>query len=272
MKSMWAAACALAIATAARGDQIIIPNAAAGTAGPGGYTTIMHSAERSYQLVVGTRELAALPPRSRITGIRWRRPSWQVFGPWPTSQVTFAAFDVTLSTSNFPPGQLSRTYTENIGPDAVLVRAGPLTLPPGFFPGGALAPAVNDFGSVLQFHQPYTYSGDSLLITIRHTGNGASAGSLDTVASPDCQAIGVSSYTQPDNWYNQGPIVMQLIFLPPPTCLADWNGDGTVDFNDFLAFLNDYNAGNPRADLNGDGTVDFNDFLQFLNHYNTPCP
>jgi hypothetical protein len=54
-------------------------------------------------------------------------------------------------------------------------------------------------------------------------------------------------------------------------CPADWNCDGSVDFNDFLAFLNDYNAGNRRADLNGDGVVDFNDFLAFLNLYNAPC-
>jgi hypothetical protein len=54
-------------------------------------------------------------------------------------------------------------------------------------------------------------------------------------------------------------------------CPGDWNGDGVVDFNDFLSYLNDYNTGNPRADINGDGIVDFNDFLEFLNFYNTPC-
>ncbi|MBM4109619.1 MAG: hypothetical protein FJ255_12570 [Phycisphaerae bacterium] len=54
-------------------------------------------------------------------------------------------------------------------------------------------------------------------------------------------------------------------------CAGDWNCDGTADFNDFLAFLNDYNAGVPRADLNGDGTIDFNDFLAFLNAFNEPC-
>jgi hypothetical protein len=54
-------------------------------------------------------------------------------------------------------------------------------------------------------------------------------------------------------------------------CMGDWNGDGVIDFNDFLAFLNDYNAQNPRADLTGDGTIDFNDFLAFLNYFNTPC-
>jgi hypothetical protein len=57
----------------------------------------------------------------------------------------------------------------------------------------------------------------------------------------------------------------------PIECPADWNGDGSVDFNDFLAYLNDYNAQNPRADLNGDGSVDFNDLLAFLNLFNTGC-
>ncbi|MBM4109356.1 MAG: hypothetical protein FJ255_11220 [Phycisphaerae bacterium] len=56
-----------------------------------------------------------------------------------------------------------------------------------------------------------------------------------------------------------------------PRCRGDWNGDGTIDFNDFLDFLNDFNAGAPRADLNADGVVDFNDLLEFLNLYNTPC-
>jgi Zn-dependent metalloprotease len=54
-------------------------------------------------------------------------------------------------------------------------------------------------------------------------------------------------------------------------CLGDWNGDGVVDFNDLLAYLNDYNAQLPIADLNADGIVDFNDLLEFLNRYNTPC-
>ncbi len=52
---------------------------------------------------------------------------------------------------------------------------------------------------------------------------------------------------------------------------ADWNEDGAIDFNDFLAFLNDFNAEDPCADLNGDGVVDFNDFLEFLNIYNLGC-
>ncbi|MBM4108499.1 MAG: EF-hand domain-containing protein [Phycisphaerae bacterium] len=52
---------------------------------------------------------------------------------------------------------------------------------------------------------------------------------------------------------------------------ADWNEDGVIDFNDFLAFLNDFNNLDDCADLNGDGVVDFNDFLEFLNIYNAGC-
>jgi choice-of-anchor B domain-containing protein len=57
----------------------------------------------------------------------------------------------------------------------------------------------------------------------------------------------------------------------PPFCPVDWNGDGVVDFNDLLAFLNDYNAESALADLNSDGQIDFNDLLDFLNAFNTPC-
>jgi hypothetical protein len=60
-------------------------------------------------------------------------------------------------------------------------------------------------------------------------------------------------------------------FMIEAVCPGDWNGDGTVDFNDFLEYLNDFNAGNPRADLNGDGVIDFNDLLEFVNLFNTPC-
>jgi hypothetical protein len=52
---------------------------------------------------------------------------------------------------------------------------------------------------------------------------------------------------------------------------GDWNEDGVIDFNDLLAFLNDYNALTPCSDVNGDGAVDFNDLLEFLNRYNAGC-
>lgn len=54
-------------------------------------------------------------------------------------------------------------------------------------------------------------------------------------------------------------------------CIADWNGDGEVDINDFFAYLDDFESGDPRADLNEDGEIDINDFFLFLTEYEAGC-
>ena len=54
-------------------------------------------------------------------------------------------------------------------------------------------------------------------------------------------------------------------------CAADWNGDGTVNTQDVLAFLNDWSAGNAAADINGDGTVNTQDVIAFLNLWTAGC-
>ncbi|MBX3322518.1 MAG: hypothetical protein KF757_05965 [Phycisphaeraceae bacterium] len=55
-------------------------------------------------------------------------------------------------------------------------------------------------------------------------------------------------------------------------CLADWNGDGNVDFFDAQLFLGDFSANNPAADLNGDGNIDFFDAAIFLQAFSDGCP
>lgn len=54
-------------------------------------------------------------------------------------------------------------------------------------------------------------------------------------------------------------------------CLPDWNGDGTVDTQDLLAFLNDWSAGSSDADINDDGTVDTRDVIAFLGAWSDGC-
>lgn len=54
-------------------------------------------------------------------------------------------------------------------------------------------------------------------------------------------------------------------------CPADFNGDGNVDTLDFLAFLNAFNSGDPRADFNEDGSVNTLDFLAYLNAFAAGC-
>ncbi|MCC6675752.1 MAG: matrixin family metalloprotease [Phycisphaerales bacterium] len=56
-----------------------------------------------------------------------------------------------------------------------------------------------------------------------------------------------------------------------PTCPADLNGDGIVDFSDYLEFLSFYDVGDLAVDFNGDGIVDFSDYLEFLTLYDAGC-
>ncbi len=71
-----------------------------------------------------------------------------------------------------------------------------------------------------------------------------------------------------------GVDAFSIVAVECDDCLADYNGDGTVNTQDFLAFMNDFtgstNIGNP--DLNGDTKVDTLDFLAFLNAFVTGCP
>jgi hypothetical protein len=70
----------------------------------------------------------------------------------------------------------------------------------------------------------------------------------------------------------RGDVVIRIVVQrAAPACPGDWDGSGSIDFNDLLAYLNDFNAQAPRADVNQDGSVDFNDLLAFLNLYNAGC-
>jgi hypothetical protein len=56
-----------------------------------------------------------------------------------------------------------------------------------------------------------------------------------------------------------------------PSCRVDWNGDGAVNVQDFLAYLSAYAAGAPEADLDESGGVGVADFLLFLSSYAAGC-
>ncbi len=54
-------------------------------------------------------------------------------------------------------------------------------------------------------------------------------------------------------------------------CRADFNGDGSVNTLDVLAFLNAFTSGDQRADFNGDGVINTLDFIAFLNAFTAGC-
>jgi len=52
---------------------------------------------------------------------------------------------------------------------------------------------------------------------------------------------------------------------------ADFDGNGVVDFLDFVAFAAAFGSSDPKFDLDGSGTVDFSDFLFFVDDYGKPA-
>ena len=55
-------------------------------------------------------------------------------------------------------------------------------------------------------------------------------------------------------------------------CYADCDGNGVLDFFDFLCYQNSIAAAEPRADCDGSGALDFFDFLCFQNAFEAGCP
>ena len=61
-----------------------------------------------------------------------------------------------------------------------------------------------------------------------------------------------------------------IVFTAAP-CPPDFNGDGIVNTQDFIAFLNAWVAREARADWNNDGIVNTQDFIAFLNEWVAGC-
>ena len=53
---------------------------------------------------------------------------------------------------------------------------------------------------------------------------------------------------------------------------ADFDGNGEIDFGDFIAFAQAFDSDNPTFDLDGSGLVDFADFLEFARNFGKSVP
>ena len=94
----------------------------------------------------------------------------------------------------------------------------------------------------------------------------------DYIALTNNVKVRFSDSDNPDNSVNEAAIDAFLIQeVDCGGCIADFNGDGNVNTQDVLAFLNAWNAGDSRADINGDGSVNTQDVLAYLNLWNAGC-
>ena len=58
---------------------------------------------------------------------------------------------------------------------------------------------------------------------------------------------------------------------PAPDCYADFDGDGSLNIFDFLAFQNAFDSGDAAADCDEDGSLTLFDFLCFQNAFDAGC-
>lgn len=65
--------------------------------------------------------------------------------------------------------------------------------------------------------------------------------------------------------YGSCILFISLLVFQVPT--ADFDGNGNVDFVDFLGFVRAFGSTNARYDLNNNGTVDFPDFLELATQF-----
>ena len=154
---------------------------------------------------------SGLEPGEQITAIGFRIAS----GQSGLVAQTVSDYSVWMGQPVFSPGNMSSTLADN-GSDMTLVRSGELDITDGQFPGGS---SVNPFG-MIQLSQPYTYSGDDLLIEIAFSSF-ASGGNVDAAYPYDSSLAQTAFGTGPDaTTADQGlfdeAIVMAFDVTPAP--------------------------------------------------------
>jgi hypothetical protein len=262
----------------------------------GGGTGLSMTNPATLQFVIGASEFDRIPRGSELTGITWRVASAAGFNAtWPSSNCNYGRFDIELATSVNPPGQMSNTFAENVGPDAVIVRHGPMTFPAMSFPGGASPPTPNAFGPVVEFTTPFVYQGGDVVMTIRRSAASAGYTTHDIVGTNHAylgygtlfQATqnSLDSEATTANAISPGAVffIPQMTFIAPP-CYADCDGNGALNVDDFICFINEFAVAqslppaqqiNHYANCNGNTsepvlTVD--DFICFVDAFAAGCP
>lgn len=148
-----------------------------------GTTAFMHALGTepvTFQFVIAADQLRFIPAGSIITSLALRlAPNHHA---WPATDTTSSSFQIQLSASPKPPAMMSENFPSNIASDALVVRDGPLTLTPAFFPATISRAAL--FGSPIHFTRGYVYNGGDLCVVVRHEPFTSSAPALDTSTQP----------------------------------------------------------------------------------------
>ena len=86
--------------------------------------------------------------------------------------------------------------------------------------------------------------------------------------SPDGSTLAMA-YVEGDDERYVSAIITN--FSLPTNCPPDIDLNEKLDTFDFMAFINRFNSGDPRADLDGDGVLTIGDFLAYQAAFDAGC-
>ncbi|MFO0859653.1 MAG: hypothetical protein U0570_03790 [Phycisphaerales bacterium] len=237
------------------------------------------------QVIIAADQLRTIDVGSAITGMSLRQSASGGALSFPEVETVLSRYDVTIAPAANGPLSASNTLASNIGPGAVAVRSGPMTVPANAYPysGSGSVPGENAW--YVPFGRAYVYTGGDLCITIRSEGVLFASQFFDVDGSASQRGVLKYNLTSADAASASatlGPLAIRLAFTARAFCPWDLNNDGIVEDADFSLFIGSYNTldctdvamavGCP-ADFNYDRVVDDTDFVLFLAAYNTLlCP
>jgi hypothetical protein len=152
----------LVAATVLADQTFVVPDEYASVEAGSSDNAPLGASEQHFQQVYSSALLTNLSVGDWINAIAFRVDEKDTELPAQTIPI----YDISLSQSPKPSGNLDATFANNRGADFLTVRSGPLTINAGDFPGGS---SPNDFGWI-PFSTPYQYQGGDLLIEVNYQG------------------------------------------------------------------------------------------------------
>jgi len=185
---------------------------------------------RTYQMQFSPDALGGLPAGARIAGLRFRLYTNAVVS-FPTTNLTWSDYEVTLAQAANPITSLSTNFSANLL-NPVLVKDGPLSIPISNFSIGGYP---NAFGDFVVLDSQYVYQGGDLVMQFTHTGsNSTNTTFLDaaTSAVPGYgslfRAISANSFAATSGSAASVTIVEIITATPPITQTIARNGNQII--------------------------------------------
>ncbi len=215
---------------------------------------------------------------------RWNGTTWSAMGPGVTGSVRALAV--------MPNGEIEAAG-DFILAGAVAVNRFARYIPPtptlanhpadrGTCPGGTVAFTVTPAGN-----GPFTYQWQAMdsanqWVNVSNGSligpGGATVGTAANATTATVQVTLHEDYQGPENGFRSWRCVVTTECgsvtsddASVGVCLANFNCDDSLDFFDYLDFVDAFSSQLPSADFNSDGVLDFFDYLDFVDAFSIGC-